>query len=126
MKYSGFTVATKSGPLGPTFGEAKAVAPGLEAQLDRDLEAAARFPQVFLKVSALVESTGRRDGTAPRDVEFYRPWLDIAWNAFGPDRLIYGSDWPVSSADPLDGIHVAVMRSKLLSMLVAFHNLYQY
>lgn len=61
-----------------------------------DLEAAAKFPKVFLKVSALVEGTGKNDGSAPRDVEFYRPWLDIAWNAFGPDRLIYGSNWPVS------------------------------
>lgn len=62
-----------------------------------DLEAAAKAPHVFLKVSALVEGTGKRDGDAPRDVEFYRPWLDIAWNAFGPDRLIYGSNWPVSA-----------------------------
>ena len=62
-----------------------------------DLEAAAQFPRVFLKVSALVEGTGKSDGTAPRDVEYYRPWLDIAWNAFGPDRLIYGSNWPVSA-----------------------------
>jgi predicted TIM-barrel fold metal-dependent hydrolase len=61
-----------------------------------DLEAAAKFPQVFLKVSALVEGTGKNDGTAPREVEFYRPWLDVAWNAFGPDRLLYGSNWPVS------------------------------
>jgi L-fuconolactonase len=62
-----------------------------------DLEAAAKFPRVFLKVSALVEGTGKNDGTAPRDVEFYRPWLDIAWGTFGPDRLIYGSNWPVSA-----------------------------
>ncbi|MEN9574788.1 MAG: hypothetical protein RL514_2643 [Verrucomicrobiota bacterium] len=62
-----------------------------------DLEAAAKFPRVFLKVSALVEGTGKNDGSAPRDVEFYRPWLDIAWNAFGADRLIYGSNWPVSA-----------------------------
>ncbi len=62
-----------------------------------DMEAAAKFPHVFLKVSALVEGTGKNDGSAPRDVEFYRPWLDAAWNAFGPDRLIYGSNWPVSA-----------------------------
>ena len=61
-----------------------------------DLETAAKFPKVFLKVSALAEGTGKSDGSAPRDVEFYRPWLDVAWNAFGPDRLIYGSNWPVS------------------------------
>lgn len=63
----------------------------------RDLAAAAKFPQVFLKVSALVEGTGRREGDAPRDVEFYRPWLDVAWQAFGPERLVYGSNWPVSA-----------------------------
>ena len=63
----------------------------------RDLEAAAKFPNVFLKVSALAEGTGRKDGSAPRDVEFYRPWLDVAWSAFGPDRLIYGSNWLVSA-----------------------------
>lgn len=69
----------------------------VSATWQRDLEAAAKSPQVFLKVSALVEGTGKNDGSAPRDVEFYRPWLDICWNAFGADRLIYGSNWPVSA-----------------------------
>jgi L-fuconolactonase len=27
---------------------------------------------------------------------FYRPYLDVVWNAFGDDRVIYGSNWPVS------------------------------
>ena len=31
---------------------------------------------------------------APADVEFYRPVLDVLWNAFGEDRLIYASNWP--------------------------------
>jgi predicted TIM-barrel fold metal-dependent hydrolase len=30
------------------------------------------------------------------DPEFYRPGLDVLWNLFGPDRAIYGSNWPVS------------------------------
>ncbi len=62
----------------------------------RDLESAAHHKNVFLKVSALVEGTGRADGTAPRDVQFYQPTLDAAWLTFGIDRLIYGSNWPVS------------------------------
>jgi predicted TIM-barrel fold metal-dependent hydrolase len=69
----------------------------VSADWRRDLDAAAKFPNVFLKVSALVEGTGKSDGTASANVEFYRPWLDASWNAFGPDRLIYGSDWPVSA-----------------------------
>ncbi len=52
---------------------------------------------VHMKVSGLVEGTGKRDGSAPQDVEFYRPWLDIVWDAFGADRLVYGSNWPVSA-----------------------------
>lgn len=52
---------------------------------------------VFMKVSGLVEGSGKRHGDAPTDVEFYRPWIDIVWHAFGEDRLVYGSNWPVSA-----------------------------
>ncbi len=62
----------------------------------RGMDACARHPNVFCKVSALVEGTGRNDGTASRDVEFYRPVLDAVWERFGVKRLIYGSNWPVS------------------------------
>ncbi len=61
----------------------------------RRVRSLAKHANVFMKVSGLVEATGRRDGTAPRDVEFYRPWLDVLWDAFGEDRLVYGSNWPV-------------------------------
>ena len=47
-------------------------------------------------MSGLVEGTGRSDGSAPRDVEFYRPVLDAMREMFGPERLIYASNWPVS------------------------------
>lgn len=57
---------------------------------------AARSRHVFCKVSALVEGTGRNDGTAPGEVGFYRPVLDALWDIFGENRLIYGSNWPVS------------------------------
>ncbi|MHC1764829.1 MAG: amidohydrolase [Verrucomicrobiia bacterium] len=51
---------------------------------------------VFCKLSGLVEGTGRTDGTAPNDVEFFRPVLDFMTKLFGPERLIYASNWPVS------------------------------
>ena len=57
---------------------------------------AARRPQVYCKVSALVESTRRTNRDAPTEAGFYRPVLDSLWNAFGEERLIYGSNWPVS------------------------------
>jgi L-fuconolactonase len=43
-----------------------------------------------------VEGTGRSDGSAPADVGFYRPVLDAMSEMFGPERLIYASNWPVS------------------------------
>jgi len=32
---------------------------------------------------------------APETLSFYRPALDVLWELFGEERLIYGSDWPV-------------------------------
>jgi L-fuconolactonase len=62
----------------------------------RGMKAAAAGRNVHCKVSALVEGTGRRNGDAPGDVGFYRSVLDALWETFGEDRLIYGSNWPVS------------------------------
>jgi len=61
------------------------------------IAAVARQPRVFMKMSGYVEGTGRTDGTAPRDTEFYRPTFDALLAQFGPERLIFGSNWPVSA-----------------------------
>ena len=53
-------------------------------------------PNIFCKVSGLVEGTGKGDGSAPRDTGFYRPVLDAMRGMFGSQRLIYASNWPVS------------------------------
>ena len=60
------------------------------------IEAAAAQPNVFCKISALVEGASRNGAKAPSDASFYRPYIDVVWNAFGDDRVIYGSNWPVS------------------------------
>jgi predicted TIM-barrel fold metal-dependent hydrolase len=60
------------------------------------MRAAAAGERVFCKVSALVEGTRKTNRDAPGEVDFYRPVLDALWNVFGEDRLIYGSNWPVS------------------------------
>jgi len=59
------------------------------------MEKLAVHPQVFMKVSGLVEGTHCRNGDAPAQSEVYRPVLDILWKLFGGDRLLYGSNWPV-------------------------------
>jgi len=60
------------------------------------IRAAATCSNVFCKVSALVEGAARDGGGAPEELDFYRPYLDVVWGAFGDRRVIYGSNWPVS------------------------------
>lgn len=54
-------------------------------------------PNVSMKVSGLVEGTGKTQGDAPRETLVYRPVVENLWHVLGEDRLIYGSNWPVSS-----------------------------
>jgi len=58
---------------------------------ERDLRALAKQPHVMAKLSGLVTEADWRAWT-PAQV---RPYLDVAFDAFGPDRLMIGSDWPV-------------------------------
>jgi predicted TIM-barrel fold metal-dependent hydrolase len=68
---------------------------------------------VHCKFSGLVEGSGRTDGTAPADPQFYAPVLDALWQRFGPRRLIFGSNWPVSARfAPLDRV-VGIAREYL-------------
>ena len=60
------------------------------------VRAARRTPNLIMKVSGLVEGTGRTDGTAPRTMEAYRFILDPIADAFEEDRMVFGSNWPVS------------------------------
>ena len=59
------------------------------------MQKAAESPRVYCKVSGLASAT--RQIPAPKDMAFYAPTLDVLWAAFGEDRLVYGSDWPVCS-----------------------------
>jgi predicted TIM-barrel fold metal-dependent hydrolase len=61
------------------------------------IRACAPHRNVLMKVSGLVEGTGRADGSAPADPAFYQPVLNAIWEAFGEDRVIFGSNWPVNA-----------------------------
>ena len=51
----------------------------------------AQHKNVFCKVSGLVTEADWKHWK-PDD---FRPYLDVVFDAFGPDRLMFGSDWPV-------------------------------
>ncbi|MCP5556586.1 MAG: amidohydrolase family protein [Verrucomicrobiaceae bacterium] len=68
----------------------------LRPEWKENIRAVSRHPNVFMKVSALVEQVKGAEGQAPADTAYYLPILDHLWECFGEDRVIYGSNWPVS------------------------------
>jgi L-fuconolactonase len=58
-----------------------------------DLATLGSRPRVVAKISGFVRVV---DGQVREDLPFYREQLDLVWNTFGPDRCMYGSDWPNS------------------------------
>jgi L-fuconolactonase len=51
----------------------------------------AQHKNVFCKVSGLATEAHWKGWKA----DDFKPYLDIVFDAFGPDRLMFGSDWPV-------------------------------
>jgi L-fuconolactonase len=57
----------------------------------RNIQELARRGNVYCKVSGMVTEADPRNW-APRQL---RPYFDAVLESFGPDRLMFGSDWPV-------------------------------
>ncbi|MBS0023894.1 amidohydrolase family protein [Microbacterium paraoxydans] len=76
-------VGTAASPLAPTV------------EWERDLAELARHPGAFCKVSGLPAEAGGDWSAAQLE-----PFLDAAADVFGPERLMWGSDWPVSAVGP--------------------------
>jgi predicted TIM-barrel fold metal-dependent hydrolase len=51
---------------------------------------------VYVKVSEVMQVV---DGQVRTDLEFYKPRLDMIWDIFGEDRLVFGSDWPQTAGN---------------------------
>jgi len=81
----------------------------LSPQWTERYQAAASHPNIFMKVSGLLENSIHRP--APTDVDFYRPLLDCLWDTFGEERLLYGSNWPVCEQAGSYAGCVAIVRS---------------
>jgi L-fuconolactonase len=63
------------------------------AQWRRDLAPIAALPHVVCKVSGMV--TEAMDAKGAFDPAGLTTYLDTTLELFGPDRLMFGSDWPV-------------------------------
>ncbi|MGW8482967.1 amidohydrolase family protein [Microbacterium sp. NPDC055903] len=78
-------VGTASAPLAPT------------AEWVAGIDALAQRPEVYCKLSGIPAEAGGDWST-----EQMIPFLDAAAAAFGVDRLMWGSDWPVSVIGPAE------------------------
>ena len=72
------------------------------------LQAAARFPNVYCKLSGMItEADWRR--WKPGNL---KPYVEAALEAFGPERCMFGSDWPVCElAGSYEQVYAALVES---------------
>lgn len=79
---------------------------GIVEGWETDLRAAAKFENVYCKLSGMV-TEGDWQNWKPADL---RPYVEIALDAFGPERCMYGSDWPVCElAGTYEDVHAALV-----------------
>ncbi|WP_374200130.1 amidohydrolase [Streptomyces sp. AC555_RSS877] len=72
----------------------------------------AALPNTVCKLSGLVTEVGRGCWTT----EDFKPYADTVLDAFGPDRLMFGSDWPVCRI-AADYAEVVAIAGKLTARL---------
>jgi L-fuconolactonase len=64
---------------------------GLIDEWKRDIKSLAKFENLQCKVSGIITEADWKMWT----YEQVKPYLDIVFDAFGTDRIMFGSDWPV-------------------------------
>ena len=68
-----------------------AIAEGRLEPWEAGLRELARSPNLYCKLSGMVTEARWEQWTSAD----FRPYLDVVFEAFGPERLMIGSDWPV-------------------------------
>ena len=67
------------------------IAEGKISPWDADLRELAALPNICCKLSGMVTEARWRDWQR----DDFRAYLDVVFDAFGAERLMIGSDWPV-------------------------------
>lgn len=59
----------------------------------------ATFDNVYMKLSGAFSQMAKQQPDSPMTildtVKRLKPWVDVIMKAFKPDRIMFGSDWPV-------------------------------
>jgi predicted TIM-barrel fold metal-dependent hydrolase len=67
------------------------IAAGVTTDWSEGMRRIADRPNVVAKLSGLIECSAGREWT----VETFRPFVELAVDRFGADRLVWGGNWPV-------------------------------
>ncbi len=65
-----------------------------DATWKQAMEKAAQHENVYCKVSGIFQRAGVKP--TPKEKSFYSPVFKVVFDAFGEDRIVYGSNWPVT------------------------------
>ncbi|XOV95172.1 MAG: amidohydrolase family protein [Bacteroidota bacterium] len=57
----------------------------------KGIKSLAKHENLYCKVSGMVTEADWQNW----QYEDFKPYIDVIFEAFGPDRILYGSDWPV-------------------------------
>ena len=66
----------------------------LDPKWKEAMEKASQYENVYCKVSGIFQRAGVKP--VPKERSFYTPVFKIVFDAFGEDRIVYGSNWPVT------------------------------
>jgi len=66
----------------------------LEIKWKESLKNASQYENVYCKVSGIFQRAGVKP--TPKERSFYSPVFEIVFDAFGENRIVYGSNWPVT------------------------------
>ncbi len=80
-----------------------------EADWSKMVSKAAKHKNVYCKVSGIFQRSGQMP--APKELPYYAPILEVVYKAFGEDRIIYGSNWPVTDRGGTYTEQLAIIRA---------------
>lgn len=67
------------------------IAKRLTAGWAEDMEKISKSPNIYVKISGMITEAEWKTWTA----DHLKPYVQHVWKLFGPDRCMFGSDWPV-------------------------------
>ncbi len=80
-----------------------------EADWSEMVRKAAKHKNVYCKVSGIFQRSGQMP--APKKLSYYAPIFEVVYGAFGEDRIIYGSNWPVTDRGGTYAEQLAIIRA---------------